>query len=798
MRPWHVLILAWIFCGTAQAANSPRLVQSLDFDWRFHLGDVPAASTPQYSDDDWRQLNLPHDFSREGDFSQTNASCTAFLPGGIGWYRKTFTLPTDWQNKLVSIQFDGVSMRSQIWINGHPLDAWPYAYSTFDLDLTPYLNFGGTNVIAVRADRSRVDDSRWYPGSGIDRHVWLIATEKIHLGQNAIYITTPEVAADKAQVNVQTSVQNETGDGENIDVITKVLDPSGNEIATQVGGGADIDAHGENTFTQTVKVVSPKLWSPESPVLYTAVTEVWANGKVVDQLQTKFGIRSAVFDAQRGFLLNGNQYKIKGVCIHDDAGALGTAVPDGVLERRLILLKQIGCNAIRCSHNPKAPEFYDMCDRLGLLVMDEAFDEWTGAKNKWVEGWNTGTPSRHGEYSELFNEWSDRDLREIVLRDRNHPCVILWSIGNEIDYPGDPFSYPTDKGYDTNKPSAAILAQTAPRLIQAVHRVDPTRPVTAALANIPASDATGLADELDVVGYNYQFDQYDKDLARYPNRKFFASETGMESEYAEMCETNPRVAGQFLWAGFDYLGEARAWPARGYTGGLFDTCGFEKPQGYLRESLWSDKPMVYAAVLASGRYGRFASLPESHWNWVNDPRQRLPVVVYSNCKIVELFLNGRSLGTKSPTVTPDRICRWQVPFQPGTLKAVGTTDAGKKVTYSLVTAGKRARLELITDRKRLSADGQNVANIEVRLVDKKDVIVPNVNIVCSFEVTGAGQLLAVDNGNQADMSPLSATSRALYNGRALAAVESSHQHGRIVVKVSAPGLTDAVLKLRSE
>lgn len=799
MRAPIILAILLLLGKTAGAANGPRTVQLFDFNWRFHPGDAAGAEASGFADDDWRLLNVPHDFSREGDFSPTNASCTGYLPGGIGWYRKSFVAPAAWTNKLVRIQFDGVSMRSKVWINGHFLGGWPYAYSTFDLDLTRYLDFGGTNIIAVRVDRSVVTDSRWYPGTGIERHVWLIATDKIHVAQNGIYITTPEVATDKARVAIQTLVENETSAGKNVSLATEICDSNGKRVLV-LRDNAALPASTGNNFTQAGEVLNPKLWSPDSPSLYTARTTVSAGGKVVDRLETTFGIRSAGFDAQRGFILNGRQVKIKGVCLHDDAGALGCAAPDKTLERRLALLKAIGCNAIRCSHNPKAPEFYDTCDRLGLLVMDEAFDEWSGAKKKWIQGWNSGNPSHHGEYSEFFKEWSDRDLREMVLRDRNHPCVILWSIGNEIDYPGDPYGYPTDQDYNTNEPSAKILAQIAPRLARDVQECDPTRPVTAALANIPASDATGLADELDVVGYNYQIDQYARDLARYPDRKFYASETVMDLSYAELCATNPRVAGQFLWTGFDYLGEAGRWPNHGSMSGLFDTCGFEKPIGYLRESLWSKKPMVYLAVVGPPRrgvFGRGFGGLKSNWNWADDPRRELPVVAFSNCKSVELFLNGSSIGKKSPVDSPNRTCRWFVAFQPGELKALGTTDDGKTVENSLVTAGKPAHLELIPDRTRLAPDGEDAANVEIRLVDDKGVLVPNDEVLCSVKVSGAGRLLAVDNGNESDPSPLSSPSRVLNNGRALATVQSLRKSGSIVVTASAPGLPEAKLKLRS-
>jgi beta-galactosidase len=801
----HTLGLAalLLFSEAALAIDPSTLRHNFDFDWRFHPGEAPGASAQVFPDGDWRELNVPHDYSREGDFSETNASCTAFLPGGIGWYRKTFMAPSDWSNQLVSVQFDGVSERSEVWLNGHSLGERPYAYSTFDCSLTAWLHFGGTNVIAVRCDPERAD-SRWYPGSGIDRHVWLIVTGKIHVARYGIYLTTPEVTAQEAQVKVQTRIQNENHEACNLHLITEIIDPHGKKIST-LDHGDNIDAGGAGEYTQTAEIASPELWSPDSPALYTAVSTIQAAGKVVDRRETKFGIRSIRFDAQAGFLLNGQVLKIKGVCLHDDAGALGSAVPDQVLERRLRLLKGIGCNAIRCSHNPKASEFYDLCDRLGLLVMDEAFDEWTCAKSKWIHGWNVGEPSHQPGYSAFFQEWADRDLRDMVQRDRNHPSVILWSIGNEIDYPGDPFSYPTDKNYDSNKPSATTLVPIARRLIADVRECDDTRPVTAALANLPASDATGLAGLLDAVGVNYQIDSGSADLACYQDRKFFFSETGYGVDYAELCATNPRVAGQFLWVGFDYLGEAKKWPERGWDDGLFDTCGFEKPRAYFRESLWSETPMVYIGVRsraadhgAKSWQGDFGWQPmRSDWNWADDPRPELPVEVYSNCKTVELFLNGKSLGKKTLAEGLDRIRRWRVHFEPGELKAVGT-GSGKKVVYRLVTAGKPARLDLISDQTRLAANGEDVAQIEIRLVDAKGILVSDRDVVCSVQVAGAGRLLALDNGNQNDLTPATADSRQLHDGRAVAIMQSRRQGGPITVKVTAPGLPEAELRLQAD
>ncbi|HWC60706.1 MAG TPA: glycoside hydrolase family 2 TIM barrel-domain containing protein, partial [Verrucomicrobiae bacterium] len=582
-----------------------------------------------------------------------------------------------------------------------------------------------------------------------------------------------------------------------VELITKLMAPNG-RVVGQVSSKANIAGAGDEPFKQDVKMTHPKLWSPDSPALYQAVTTVRVGGKTVDSLATTFGVRSIRFDAQTGFFLNGEPMKFKGICMHHDAGALGAAVPDAVLERRLRLAKEIGCNAIRTSHNPMAPELYELCDRLGLMVMDEAFDEWTGAKNKWITGRNNGTASHHG-YSEFFDQWAEIDLREMVERDRNHPSIMLWSIGNEVDFQNDPFSYPTDgRNYDTNRPSAEILARTAPRLIKVVHETDPSRPVTAALANIPASNATGLADLLDVVGYNYQIEQYTKDFERYPNRKIVGSENGFGLEYVEITK-NPRVAGQFLWVGYDFLGESDSWPSRGSAAGLFDTCGFLKPRSFVRAALWAEQPVVYIGVRSSfggGGRGRFGGGIQSHWNWQNDSRTALPVEVFSNCKTVELFLNGKSLGAKSSAESTNGMFRWSVPFQAGELKAVGSRD-GKTVQSRLVTAGQPARLELVPDKTKLTADGEDVSQIELRLVDAKGVLVPTGAALCNVRVEGAGKLLALDNGDQRDMTPLREPSRKLNQGRAFLVVESLHEAGPITVTVSAEGLPETKLKLRA-
>ena len=778
----------WQMADFSHAATAPRVRESFDFDWRFHLGDVPEASHADFAEASWRVLNVPHDFSVEGDFSTTNFSCTGYLPGGIAWYQKRFVVPADWREKKVGVEFDGVSEKSQVWLNGELVGGRPWAYTSFACDLTGHLRFGATNVMAVRVDHSAMDDSRFYVGSGIYRHVWLGATEKTHVSRDGVFVTTPGATANRAEAQIQTTLESE-GNAGDVEVRTELLDDKGHRAGETSLTTAL--AAGKKTVVQRVAVSSPKLWSPDHPRLYTAVTTLRTGGRTVDIVKTTFGIRDIVFDAQRGFLLNGEPAKFKGVCLHHDAGALGAAVPEAALERRLRILKEMGCNAIRTSHNAPAPELLEMCDRLGFLVMDEAFDEWSGSKHKWAIGRNAGQPSLHGSYSEFFAEWADADMLDMVLRDRNHPSVILWSIGNEVDYPNDPF----------NDRTAGVLAKDGQRLIAAVRRGDTTRPITAGLAALRTSNPIGLADELDVVGYNYQLDVLNSDLAKYPERKFVGSEDGVEAGYVNLIATNARVTGQFLWVGIDFIGEAGAWPNHGSGSGLLDTCGFLKSRGWMRESLWAEKPMVFAGVRPGARgggfgRGRFGDV-ESHWNWEEDTRTNLPVEVYSNCKEVELFLNGKSLGVKKPADSTDRVLRWDAAFQPGELKAVGRGD-GKTVEYRLTTAGKAARIELAADRTRLKADGEDAANIELRLVDAKGVLEPRGDALCTVAVSGAGRLLAVDNGNQNDTTPLRSPSRQLNRGRALAVVQGlPHQSGAIYVTVTAAGLPEARLTLQS-
>jgi beta-galactosidase len=803
IAPFHVLLLA-ASLGYGQPA---RERWNFDDGWRFRLGDAKQGEAPALNDKDWRQVDLPHDWSIEGPYSPNNASGTGFLPGGIAWYRKSFTLPASVRGRKVSVRFDGVYRDSDVWINGQHLGHRPYGYSTFEYDLTPHLRFADSpNLLAVRVDRSVIADSRWYPGSGIYRHVWLNVTGPVHVASWGTYITTPEAQPAEALVSIETKVMNESAAEAKVSLVTTVLDAGGKEVAT-ARGEEPVSRGGNRTFAQQVAVPQPNLWSPEQPYLYAAVSRVYLDGRLVDEERTPFGIRRFYFSPDRGLILNGEPVKMKGVCIHHDLGALGAAFFEEALERRLKRLKEIGVNAIRCSHNPMAPEWYDLCDRMGFLVMDEAFDEWIGGKRKWAEGWNVGVAGRRG-YHETFEEWGVRDAQDMVLRDRNHPSILMWSIGNEIDYPDDPFTHP--KGRDGVKPdslSANLMPGIARRLIAAVKQLDTTRPVTMALADINASNATGVADMLDVVGYNYLEQFYDRDHGANPNRVIYGSENSRSLEAWRPVALNDWVGGQFLWTGIDFIGEARKFPTHGSSAGLLDIQGFWKRDAYLRQALWSARPMIYAAAWGAGAdESRIAEWPKNlgrtplveRWDWTGDPRKNIPVEIYTNCDSVELLLNGRSLGEKQ---VADRLLPaliWAVPNEPGSVEAVGKKGGSVAARFQLKSIGKAERIELSPDLSVLKSGGRQVSTVEVQAVDGAGNRVPDAGQTITVEVRGAGRLVALDNSDLTDTTTVQSKERKLYQGRAVAVVRSGAQPGKVTLRTTAPGLTAAEVVLAVE
>lgn len=788
-------------CGGAFAETNAegRIVKDFDFGWKFLKGDMKEAQRPDFDDARWRSVDLPHDWSIEGPYSQEWASGTAYLPGGIGWYRKRFTLEPAWKDKLVAIEFGGVYKNSEVWINGKYLGKRPFGYISFQYDLTPHVHFDQENVIAVKVDHSDFADSRWYTGSGIYRHVRLKVMDKMHIDHWGTFITTRQDLRQRSDqparvnpydVNIETTVRNEYAEKKDCTLILKVMTPSGKEERT-FRKDLTLEPDGQLVFNQRIEVDNPLLWSVDSPNLYTLVSSIEYDGKLVDKTTTRFGIRTIRFDPDEGFFLNGKNMKLKGVCLHHDAGPLGAAVPEKVWRKRLESLKAIGCNAIRCSHNPPAPELLDLCDEMGFVVMDEAFDEFTPPKNKWVKGRNVGTPTHDG-YGTVFTEWAIRDIQDMVRRDRNHPSIILWSIGNEVDFANDPFSHPSmGDQYKPDHPPAENLTKLGLPLVKAVKELDSTRPVTAALANVPVSNAVGFADILDVAGYNYQEQLYEEDHKKYPERNILGSENSKGFRQWQAVTDNDYISGQFLWTGIDYLGEAGEWPARSWTGGLFDLCGFKKPDAWFRQAMWSDEPMVYLSVRSRG----FRRGQASHWNWPADSNVR--VYAGTNCEEVTLQLNGKDLETQKAADAIGGMLRRQVPFEAGTLTAIGKNGGKEVCRYTLQTAGDAAKIQLAADTKTLAADGRDVCEIEFTVTDENGIIVPDADNKITFTVTGPAKILGIGNGDPTCHEDHQGTAYSVYQGRGLLIIQSKKEPGTIEINAAADGLKPATLKIET-
>ena len=801
-------VLAFFLLAAAALAGSPgpRVVLDWDAGWLFSKSDSALTMTPGFADAGWRAVRVPHDWSMEEPLSPDYGSGNGYAAGGIGWYRKHFTLDPAQRDRLVTVAFDGVYDHAEVWINGQFVGGRPYGYSSFAFDLTRHVRFDGDNVVAVRVDHSRYGDSRFFTGSGIYRHVHLQLMDRLHLGQWGTFVTTPKVADAAASVRVETDVVNSAAEPREFVLQSEVIAPDGRVVATRSALGR-LEAGGKQTFTQELDVAQPQRWSLEAPVLYAVRNRVSVAGIAVDETTTPFGIRTIAFDADKGFFLNGRSVKLKGVCIHHDAGSLGAAVPAAVLERRLRQLRELGVNAIRTSHNPPAPELLDLCDQLGLLVQDEAFDEFTPTKKKWVQGWNVGEPGKYG-YGESFAEWSVRDTEDMVRRDRNHPSIIMWSIGNEIDYANDPFSHPIlGASYRPLNPPASELVRLGAPLVAAVKRFDSTRPVTSARANVAMSDAVGYGDLLDVDGYNYQELRYPVDHAKFPRRIIYGSENRHDYSAWAAVRDNDYISGQFLWTGIDYLGEAGKWPNRGSGSGLLDLCGFKKPLAWFRQSLWSDRPMVHlsAAVVTEPNRASTATQgtpaldrarrprSEEHWNWPQGAN--VTVTCYANCQEIELTLNGRLLATKQLAEAVEGALTFSVPYETGTLKAVGRKDGKAVAEFTLQTAGPASRIELVPDQVQLLSDRQGVSCVEYRIVDAEGRRVPDAVLPVSFTFSGSAEILGIGNGDLSNIEDPRAPTHQAYQGRGLIVVRRNGTTGDVVLAATAPGLTPGRLVL---
>lgn len=772
-----------------------RTRENFNRGWKFLPGDPPGASAVLFDDSGWRPLNLPHDWSIEGDFNVQNPSSPGggALPGGIGWYRNTFHIPSSDRGKNIYAEFDGVYRMGEVWINGHYLGKRPYGYSSFRYELTQYLNYGNeANVISVRVDNSQQPNSRWYSGSGIYRNVWLVKTGSIAVDHWGTYVTTPTVTENDAEVNIRTRIRNTTGTSVKISVKSSIYDHTNKLISEKTSPGMLVSTSGSE-IKQTITVPAPELWSVDNPVMYRVVTTLLSKEQVLDEYITPFGIRSFEFSSTRGFLLNGKPLKINGVCNHHDLGCLGAAINTRGLERQLELLKAMGCNGIRTSHNPPAPELLDLCDRMGFIVMDEAFDMWKISKTPF-------------DYSADFDVWHRRDLEDLVLRDRNHPSVFIWSIGNEIM-----------EQWDTSG------TRIARELASIVRKLDDTRPITAACNDPKPENYLIRSKALDLIGYNYHEENFAQFPELFPGQKFLATETtsalatrgsydmpsdsirrwplkwdvpfyegnadmscsaydncsapwgSTHEETWKIVKKYDFMSGMFIWTGFDYIGEPTPypWPARSSYFGILDLCGFPKDAYYLYKSEWTSEPVLHLFP---------------HWNWA--PGQMIDVWAYSNCDEVELWLNGTSLGTQRKTGDMLHFS-WRVPFEAGTLRATGKQNGKVILTREIQTAGEPYRIVLSPDRNAIRADGDDLSYVTVTVVDKNNVVVPYADNRIYFTVEGNGELEATDNGNQVSMESFKSHERRAFHGMCLAVVRSGLQPGNLVLKASADGLQPA-------
>ena len=810
MKRNTLLTLALLITAGVSAVAQPRRITDFDSSWKFQLGDVENAQSAAFNDRSWRSLDLPHDWSIEGEIDQNNpgGGTVGYYPTGLGWYRKTFDIKGYSKTKKYSIEFDGVYMLSTVWINGHELGTWPYGYASFSYDLTPYLKAKG-NVIAVRVDNSLQPNSRWYTGSGIYRHVRLVETTRTNFDKWGVFNHTESVNDGTALVKIESSITNDQDRSIQATVRQSVIDAAGTTVATGEKS-VELPAGSHTSLSQELSVAGAHLWDISDPYLYTLRSEIVADGKVLDQYDNVLGIRTILYDVDKGFLLNGKHYKMFGVNLHHDAGAVGAAVPERVWERRLEILKESGCNAIRTSHNAPSTEFLDLCDRMGFLVMDEAFDCWKAGKNQY-------------DYQIYYDQWHEKDLTAMVARDRNHPSVVMWSIGNEIP-----------------DQSSKIGPALAHDLIAICHRLDPTRLVTAGNDNI-ASNNPATPEYLaefanDIIGYNYvdrwrnrRELMYSIDKAEFPERRVVGTETngngGSRGQYffpgtttfggrrygsgsLSSIDVEARwrftlnydyVIGDFMWVGIDYYGESR-WPSKGFTSGYLDNCGFKKDGFWFFQSIWTDKPVLHLFP---------------HWNWQGHEGEIMQVYCYSNCDEVELFVNGKSYGKKSTEfprkgvtkswatydddkhfgTTADLHLVWDVEYQPGEVKAVGKKN-GETFEEVIKTFGEPAQIRLSVDRPEFKAVKSDVAQVTVEILDRDGNLCQTAENSVKLTVSGA-RLIGNENGNMRDLSSVKSPERAVFCGMSLATI-AADKAGTVTVKAEAPGLKGAEISFNAK
>lgn len=828
-----IIVAAVAFLCACTTEKSPRSVEDFNFAWRFSLGDSPEWAQSSFDDGSWRELHLPHDWSIEGEFSADNPSTPSggALPGGIGWYRKEFLTPEGMADgKRVFVEFDGVFMNSTVYVNGQEAGTRPYGYSSFSYDITDFLNpEGADNLIAVRCDNEEQPNSRWYAGCGIYRNVRLVTTSAQHVEYNGTYVTTPEIGEYSAQVCAQVTIAN-CGEMTDAVILNRVLDAEGKKVA-QTEDDMPL-ATGSNILVSSLDIYNPHLWDIGDTYMYTLETIVTVGGEIKDVYTTPFGIRSAEFEVERGFFLNGRQVKLLGVCLHHDMGCIGTAVHPRALERELQILKSFGVNAIRTSHNPPAPELLQLADRMGFLVIDEAFDMWRKKKTEF-------------DYARFFDEWHEKDVCDFVIRDRNHPSVIMWSAGNEIL---EQWNSDEDDINNLSAEQANLLmnfmsslpqyeaGEDNPNILLTKHMValiknlDPTRPVTAGCNETQTYNNLLRSGALDVYGFNYHTYDYDNVREWYPDKPLFGSETASSlnsrgwypqssldtlivpeawwlsyetpehqvpaydncrAPWAELHEEawvrirdREYMAGTFVWTGFDYLGEPTpySWPSRSSYFGIVDLAGFPKDVYWMYKSEWTDETVLHVFP---------------HWNWKEGDKVDI-WAYYNNADEVELFVNGRSMGRD--TKSGEKLhAQWiAVPYEPGVIEVVSYRNGKEVARDRRETAGEAVGLKLTADRQTIAADGYDLSYVTIEAVDKDGKVVPDATEMLKFRVEGCGELFGIDNGNAADTLSLKGDTKAMFSGKALAVVRSLNgRKGKAVLTVeSALGTASIDIRTR--
>ena len=776
-----IFALTALLSVSSAAAASGRESLLFDFGWEFSIDGGKA----------WKEVQLPHDWSMELPFLQPNTRPDlhrmGFMQGGIGLYKKEFDVPSSWKGKRVTLDFDGVYHRSTTYVNGKEAGFHAYGYTAFSYDITDLLVPGKKNFIEVKVDHSDFPSSRWYSGSGIYRHVKLTVTNPVHIAYRGTFLTTPEVSADMAKVRIVTDIENKAPHDSRVSLTSEVRSPSGALIA-RISSPVRISSEGRSGASQEVVIKAPELWDIDNPALYTVISILRSGGREIDRYETPFGIRDILFDPERGFFLNGRHVKMLGTNVHLDAGSLGTALPDREVEWRLEILKELGFNAIRCSHNPPSEVFLNLCDKLGFLVIDESFDKW-----------------KSGYYAGLFDSSWKEDIKSMVLRDRNHPCVVLWSVGNETEEQNDLSGEGTRRLSDIR---------------DYVESLDPTRKVSVTVS--PDYDRTfdknGFNQAVEVVGYNYQEPFFDQDHEKWPGRIMYGSEVMPyysvgKTRLREYIETNPWYAyadrdfifGYFIWTAQDYIGESSGWPSKGWPTGIFDICMFEKPSAAFFRAAWNpDQPVVRLAVRDDS--------PDSdpgkdmwtwpgltaHWTFPGKEGHMMEVQTITNCEEVELIVAGKSVGKRRTADFNNNTITWWTPYKPGVLKAIGYNDGNVASEDELRTSGPPVAIVLEADRTGLSADRQDISHITITLVDNDGVTVPNADRPVEVVVEGNGRFLAMDNGDLRDNGNWKRNDKPTRQGRARAIIQSTSTPGDILVTVYAEGLPPSHISLVSD